>query len=53
MENFPLALVTDAPSDLRAIASNIQPCFPLWFHSELEKRAKQGGILCGSRIISQ
>ena len=33
-----------------AIASNIQPRSPLWFHEELEKAAKQGWILSTSEV---
>jgi len=33
-----------------AIASNIQPRSPLWFHEELEKAAKQGWILSSSDV---
>ncbi len=32
-----------------AIASNIQPRSPLWFHDELEKASKQGWILSSFR----
>jgi hypothetical protein len=33
-----------------AIASNIQPRSPLWFHDELEKASKQGWILSSSDV---
>lgn len=33
-----------------AIASNIQPRSPLWFHEELEKAVKQGWILSSSDV---
>jgi hypothetical protein len=33
-----------------AIASNIQPRSPLWFHEELEKATKQGWILSSSEV---
>jgi len=33
-----------------AIASNIQPPFPLWFHEELEKVADKGWILSTSDV---
>ncbi|MGL4502484.1 MAG: hypothetical protein ACRC78_02170 [Planktothrix sp.] len=33
-----------------AIASNIQPRSPLWFHDELEKATKQGWILSTSEV---
>lgn len=35
-----------------AIASNIQPRSPLWFHDELEKATKQGWILSTSEVES-
>ncbi|MBE9144888.1 MerR family transcriptional regulator [Planktothrix mougeotii] len=35
-----------------AIAANIQPRSPLWFHEELEKASKQGWILSTSEVES-